>query len=235
MQITCRSCDEPVPAEDVNLDRALAKCRKCHAVFDFSDQVELSELRGGRRPDKTNLPLPAGLTVEDFVNTLTLTVKWGRGVAAFFVIFALIWDGVLVTAFSVVATQKDANIPLPMFFIFPPVGLAFTYVALALLLDRTTIRVADGRLTVRQGPIPWPGNREVDTASLDQLFCMEYVAYLQNNVPQYRYAVHAIPKEGEKFRLIKGLKEPEQAIYLEGLLEKHLGIQDRPVRGELTG
>ena len=71
-------------------------------------------------------------------------------------------------------------------------------------------------------------------SELDRLFCVEYVAYIQNRVPQYRYAVEALRKDGTKLRLIKGMEAADQALYLEGLLEKRLGITDRPVGGEFN-
>ena len=40
MQIRCRACGKSIPADDVHLDSGLAKCRGCHAVFEFAAQVK---------------------------------------------------------------------------------------------------------------------------------------------------------------------------------------------------
>ncbi len=37
MQLSCPSCQHPVKAEDINLNKLIAKCASCHAVFRFSE------------------------------------------------------------------------------------------------------------------------------------------------------------------------------------------------------
>lgn len=234
MQIRCRSCGETVPADDINLDKMLAKCRDCHAVFDFSDQVEGAP---AKKRSRAEIALPKGLTVEDLGNDLKITRKWGRSLGCFFFVFALFWNSV-VSVFvvgAITGSMKGEGAGfLPIFLIpFVLVGLGTGYAALGLLLNRTVIGLEGGRLSVRSGPIPWPGNKDVETTSIEQLFCIEYESYRQNNVPQYRFAVHAVTREGGKMKLITGMEQAEQALYLEQLLEKHLGIEDKPVRGEL--
>ena len=246
MQITCRSCETAVPADDVNLETVLAKCRHCHAVFDFSAQVRgsapASEVK--KKRDLGELPMPKGLVVDDGGSVLTITRKWGRGPAIFFLIFSGFWNmivGVFVVAGIAGAFNEPKAGEMGGWFIwvfltpFIAVGLGTGYAALALLLNRTTIRVDGSTLTVDHAPFRWPGRRSIDTYSLDQLYCQEYVAYKQNNVPQYRLAIHALQKDGTRVKLLGGIENAGQAIYLERLLEKHLGIEDRPVRDEYQG
>jgi hypothetical protein len=51
----------------------------------------------------------------------------------------------------------------------------------------------------------------------------------------YRMKVHAMMLDGSRVDLISGIEEVNQALYLERILEKHLGIEDRPVRDEFKG
>ena len=71
MKIACKSCGARVPADDVNIDNMLAKCRQCDAVFDISNQVHGREQQPSaplmdapsmhrRRPQ---VPLPPGIQV----------------------------------------------------------------------------------------------------------------------------------------------------------------------------
>ena len=39
-------------------------------------------------------------------------------------------------------------------------------------------------------------------------------------------------RDGLRHKLISGLSEPEQALYLEQVIEQRLGLPDRPVAGE---
>lgn len=234
MEIRCDSCREPVPAADVNLDTVLAKCRKCNAVFDFSRQVDRRDPTPAKaRRDKGEIPMPAGFLVEDDGRTLDITRKWARGPGCFMLFFSVFWNGVTWTI-TIGSFFSDAPLFARFFMIpFQVIGLVTAYIAVAFFCNRTIIRIADDRLTVRARPIPWMNNRDLAVDTLDQLWCMEYVAYTQNDVPQFRFSVEAMLKDGTKLRLIPGLEQPEQALYLEGLLEKKLGIVDRPMGGEI--
>lgn len=241
MQLHCPHCRAKILSEDVSLDVVMAKCRGCHAVFDFSDQVERADPppEAKAKRDRGEVPMPPSLHVEEAGNTLTVTRKWGRGIGCFFLFFSGFWNSI-VSVFVVAALSGEMDDgPGNFIFLFLTpfilVGLGTGYAAVALMLNRTTVRVSDGSLTVRHHPIPWPGNRTVGIDDLDQLFCKEYVAYSKNNVPQYRFAVHAVMKGGDRKKLIPGMETPEQAVALEQLLERRLGIQDRAVRGELDG
>lgn len=234
MEIRCESCREPIPADDVNLDTVLAKCRKCHAVFDFSGQVDRKDPTPAKQKrDRGDIPMPKGFLVEDDGRTLEIVRRWAKGPGCFFLFFSLLWNGIL-SIFIVVSFQKETPIFVPLFLLpFVAVGFGTAYATVALFSNRTIIRVDGERLTVVSKPVPWPGKRDLESSSLDQLWCTEYVAYTQNDVPQYRFSVEAMLKDGTKLRLIRGLEEPDQALYLEGLLEKKLGIIDRPMGGEL--
>jgi hypothetical protein len=247
MQVQCSTCRSKLPAEDVNIDTVLAKCRSCNSVFDFSDQVRLEKIPETKvKRDRGDIPLPRQIRVDDRGRTLEITRRWARGPAFFFLFFSGFWN--LIVSIFVVAflsgmmrpTRNSSGQPPPWFmglFLTPfvLVGIGTGWAALALLFNTTRIRVVDRRLMVRHGPIWWPGKRDLDTSTLDQLYCEEYVAYTQNNVPQYRFQVQAICKDGSKLKLVRGMEDPGQALYLERLLEKHLGITDRAVRGEFQG
>jgi hypothetical protein len=95
-------------------------------------------------------------------------------------------------------------------------------------VNSTRIAVEGGILTVRHGPLPWPGNRSLPVADLQQLFCEEVVGSKGSR----SYRLNAVLKTGKKLRLVTALKEPDQALYLEQLLETRLGIVDVAVAGE---
>ncbi len=240
MQIQCRSCDAVIPAEDVNLDKVLAKCRQCNAVFDFSAQVKMAPSAAKAKRDRGEVAMPASFTVEVSGQALQVTRKWARAPAIFFLIFSGFWN-TIVSVFVIGAASgamKDESGAAAGAFIwvfltpFIAIGIATGYAAIALLLNITVIAVRDGTLNVKHGPIRWPGNRAIAVADLDQLYCAEYVAYTQNRVPQYRTALFALTKAGDRIKLVPGMDAPEQGVYLEQLLERHLGIEDRPVSGE---
>lgn len=246
MRVKCVGCEREIPAEDVHLERVLAKCGACHAVFDFSDQVG----KAGAPPseeklkrDRGDIPMPKNLTVNEGMQTLDIVRKWGKGPGCFLLFFSGFWNSV-VSVFVVGAatgTLKDEGGMGPGCFIwvfltpFILIGLGTGYAALALLLNKTTIKVEGNELSVRSGPLRWAGNKTLDASQISQLYCAEYVAYQQNKQPVYRFKVHAMMLDGSRVDLIPGCEDAGQALYLERLLERHLGIEDRPVKDEYRG
>lgn len=246
MRIKCVGCAREIPAEDVHLDRVLAKCVGCHAVFDFSDQVGKSgavpsEEKGKR--DRGEIPMPRNLVVNEGMQSLDIVRKWARGPAFFLLFFSGFWNSI-VSVFVVAAAsgsmKDESGAPAGCFiwvFLTPfiLVGATTAYVALALLLNKTTIQVEGNELRIRNGPLRWPGSKTLDASRISQLYCTEYVAYQQNKQPVYRFKVHAMMLDGSRVDLIPGCEDAGQALYLEQLLERHLGIQDRPVKDEYRG
>ena len=69
MQLHCPYCGHAIPAADVNLDRMVAKCASCSAVFGFEDQVDAAPAA----PRKLAVPLPKGIAVEQQGYELAIT------------------------------------------------------------------------------------------------------------------------------------------------------------------
>jgi len=39
MHLRCQACGASIQADDINIHKAIAKCRTCHAVMSFADQL----------------------------------------------------------------------------------------------------------------------------------------------------------------------------------------------------
>ena len=72
----------------------------------------------------------------------------------------------------------------------------------------------------------------ISAMDLDQLFISKYVSSKTNNRPNYAFSVVARLRTGSEITLVKGLRQPEQATYVEQQIEKFLQIEDRPMEGE---
>lgn len=113
------------------------------------------------------------------------------------------------------------------------VGIGLLYYTLAGFLNTTSIRVGRGSMNIRIGPIPWPGNKTLDTFDLEQFFCTEKIQHGKNG-PNYSYEVHAVDKHNVQKSIVTGLGDANQALYLEQELERFLDIEDQPVAGEIS-
>jgi len=241
MLLHCPHCGQQIHADDINLDKALAKCRECNAVFSFADAVDEATDAAQRVPRRreapADMPLPAGLKIEDWGPNLRFVRRWFTPTAFFMLFFCIVWDSFLVFWYTALSSEGGpGDGPGLIFWIFPighvAVGVGLTYLTLGLFLNTTVIEVG-GELTIRHGPLPFPGNRTLNTIDIDQLYCQESVHHGKHGRVHYRYRLNAVTKDGRKIKLLSGLTEPDHAFYLEQQIEQRLGIRDRHVPGEM--
>ncbi len=229
MAIRCSSCDREIPAADVSLESGLAKCTACNAVFRFADQVE----GGGVRRPREEIALPKRFTLEDVGGDLRITRRWFSPVAYFLVFFCLFWDGFLVVWYAIAFL---ANGPLIMK-IFPilhvAVGLGLTYFTAALFLNRTVIHVGDRAYQITHAPLPWWGQRAGNVDDIDQVYVVEALRSNKGSISR-TYSVLARMQGGAKDTFVSGLDDFDQALFIEQEIERYLGIEDRPVPGEVA-
>ena len=140
--------------------------------------------------------------------------------------------------------EGDNGMPGPMkliFVVFPiahvAVGVGLTYFVLAGFLNSTVIRVADGMLSVRHGPLPWRGNLDMSTDGIEQIYCQNKLDKRRDEdghtTTSIQYEVHAVIG-GQKTKLLSGLHEADHALFVEQRLERFLGIEDHAVPGEMA-
>lgn len=228
MKLLCPSCGALIRAEDMNLDRMVAKCRDCHAVFDF-----VPEGKAASRRQRTVVDMPKAITLDAMGPELTLTRRWYSPKFIFLVVFCAIWNGFLVTWYTLV-TAGGAPLVFKLFpLIHVAVGVGLSYFTLCGFLNKTRIVVSGESLRVRHGPLPWPGSREVPTRELAQLFTVEKISRTKNGESR-DYQVQARTRGGGDVKLLTGLPEVEQALFIEQQLEAYLGIRDEAVMGEVA-
>jgi hypothetical protein len=109
------------------------------------------------------------------------------------------------------------------------IAVILNYLALAALLNRTHLWVKAGRITLRQVPLPCGLTRRLDAADVDQLFSR--ADYEEGRISFCSVCV--LLKSGRWLTLVEKLTSVEQAFFLEWAIERHLGIEDRPVAGEI--
>jgi hypothetical protein len=111
---------------------------------------------------------------------------------------------------------------------------SLTYSVLTGFLNRTVVEVSDLILTIRHGPLPWWGNRELPRSQIEQLFCERTWARTNQNQCGPQYQLYATMGEGKKLRLLGGFRYLGEARFLEQQIERRLGIKPQAVVGECT-
>lgn len=231
MNLHCKQCEKPIAAGDINLDRALAKCAACNAVFSFADQIEGDN--DARKVDRAAVGLPENMRDESSGYKLRLVRRWFSPAIFILLIFCFLWDGFLVFWYSM-AFKEGAPLIMKVFPILHVlIGVGLTYGVVCGFVNRTEVEVEGGELRVRHGPLPVPGNRRLAADDLQQLYTRERLRRNRNG-HSYQYEVRAKTRGGKSVSLLSGLSDPELALYYEQRIEQFLGIKDEPVRGELV-
>lgn len=231
--LKCPNCGSQLRGTDINADTGLVTCSYCRA---------LSTMPGGtnnaaaKPPEpmraRPAVPLPQRMSIEHEGLTLVLTRSWFSHVAWFLVFFCIAWDGFLVFWYSIAFSTDSPWIMKVFPLAHVAIGVGLTYYVLCLFTNQTRVVAGQGKLSVGHGPLPWRGNMELEAGQIAQLHCKE-VFRSGRNGGSLTFEVIVTMRDGTSRKLITGLNESEQALYLEQQIEKALGVQDKPMAGEL--
>ena len=180
---------------------------------------------------KLELGLPDKLALYHRGSTIEIVRTWFGTRVVMATVFAVFWDGFLLVWYVAAIGNKDTiAILFPLLHVV--VGVGITYWAAAGWVNRTQIVVGIGKITVRHGPLPWAGNLELQVGNVKQLYSNEKRSQSDGSTST-AYEVHAITQYGRTIKLVRGLETSQQALYIEQEIEKYLGIEDVPVKGEI--
>jgi hypothetical protein len=217
----------PEPPQEKSLDEVLKE-------LGVEEEEDKTELRlPDKVEDKTELRLPAKMELIRRDSEIEIVRKWFGWEIVLLTAFAVFWGWSLFTMSPNLGAIRLSEESL-YFLLFLAALIGLTYYALAGWLNRTHIVVSRGKITVRHRPIPWVGNKELETSNLKQLYTEEHVHHHPKSGGTYfTYDVHAITSDDRRFTFVAGLKTREQASFIEHEIEKYLGIKDMPVEGEI--
>jgi hypothetical protein len=187
---------------------------------------------------KVEIGLPDKMEMRYEGSYFELVSKWFGWQTVVNTIGVAVWGYFVFTDFINIRdfTNIDRIEFTPFFFfqlIFVVVGIGASYYALAGWFNRTHILVSHGEIVVRIRPLPFFGNKTLSAPDIKQLYAKEKISSSGEGGRRVTYEVHAITHSERNVKLVRGLNSREQALYIEQEIEKYLGIQDAPVRGEL--
>jgi hypothetical protein len=213
-----------VPARNIDLNGQIAKCDHCNSVFDCKD--ELSKVSNNMRDE---IKLPDGIKIKRDISGLNIERRWLNSKYIFLAFFTVLYGFYF---FEYIQRPESYRITSPPS-VQALVGVFLTYIVLSGCINKTNIIVNPQSLIIKHGPIPARGNKNINAGELKQLYSRERVSYSKKGRPDYSYEMHAETKSGKDIKLIAGLENKEQVLYIEQEIEKFLKIKDEPVSGEI--
>ncbi|MDQ8185386.1 hypothetical protein [Pelagicoccus sp. SDUM812002] len=178
---------------------------------------------------KTRLPKNIELVPDG--EALVIRRTWRSGPSYFLIAFSLFWDLFIVVWFTAAIREEEWG-TLAFGMIHLLFGLGISYLTLAYFLNKTDIRIDTNNLTISHAPIPWSGTYVQANSEIDQLHSKERV-HQRNNMKTYYYDLVSRDKSGTDKKLLIGLTDKNQALYLEKEIEKTLGIKNRTIEGQI--
>lgn len=134
----------------------------------------------------------------------------------------------LIHAWEAQGTELDRWLHyLPVVFV-----ASLLYYVVAGLVNSSTLRIAEGQVSVEHGPLPWWGEFTFEATEVRQFFCTHQVHHHKRGFT-VTYSLEMIDRSGRQVSVLGGFSDPKQPLYLEQQLEARLQIANEPIGGEL--
>ena len=225
--LRCKNCGAPIEQDHIVPHLAMARCSYCGAVFGVQGLPLQKNHDAPLCYERPKVPMPKGIKVTNVGNVLRITRRWLHWSPIFLlaIFWCVGWDAAL---FVFLSLGGGTLVALPHLVI----GIGATCGMLVAVSNSTTVQVEKGLLKIWHHPL-WFGKKRLPATDVKQIYCKEAVLRTSNGAGQRSYEIYALLRHGGKERLLSGLVEPEQALYIEQKLERFLDIHDEPVRGEI--
>ncbi len=258
--VRCPRCDAP-PLDVERVEKvALGKCRKCGLVFDL-DKLPTPTARAPAAKDPSaprRLQAPGGIEAwesatrskvayrdesgrrglhitQPWHGTLTVGSAAGSGCS---VLLALCFALAVPLGIIGAMATRHSRFPGGSIGLFGPL-LPLLYAFLVARRNRTEIDVSGDELTIRHVPLWWPspGGGTYHRGRIDQLWVQEIThkgGRGGETVIGHSYDLMIVMRgTAREVPIIRGITEPDVALFLEARVEDALGITDRDVGGYL--
>jgi len=226
MKIICRSCGNPITADNLDVKGRIATCTSCNRIFDSSAQ-----LSGKRRKKRKKVALPKNMVMTRDIMHLEIARRWFGWKTIILTFFCLGWSGMMVYWYWRFISEWDTR-KMVFAILNSLVGIILVYLTLAGYLNKTYIRADRDFLVIKHSPLPWFGNRSIPSHELDQLYSKRYGHRTKAGV-QYTYDLRARTRSEQDIKLLSNLPKSHPVLFVEQEIERFLNIEDRPVKGEM--
>ena len=229
MKIICSVCQKEIEVANIDQARRVIKCDECNSINEIDSQAKSVE-----NVKRTEVALPKRFRLKECENCLKMEYLWRSSQLIFLTPFTIAWIIIPILYYSN-TLQIDSNLLIRFYMILHVfLGIGLIYYCLGGFLNKTQILVSKGLLKVKDIPLYFFKNVDISIDKLDQLYAKEKVERgRKRSISWSSFEVHAITKSDENFRLVAGLNNVNQALYIEQELENYLGIIDREVKGEI--
>lgn len=169
------------------------------------------------------------LNIENRSGELEISWKWKNKTTWFFVFFTTFWNAIVFVFVGTILSDGGGLLGFLPISLHAAIGLFLIYMTVARFLNQTTITVNRRHVKIAQGPVPWFGDKVVDSHELEQLYIAKSGSESSSSQTIELFALRAKVKKGKDITLVNSIQGKEKALEIEKSMEDHLGIIDEPV------
>lgn len=220
-KVCCPSCDKEVPADHLNINDKIAKCGNCNVVFPFNSTIEGFQTTPTKM--KQEILRPEGIELFYYKDEMEISYRRSFSIADALV-FSL---GPLMTIPIIGSILETSTSLLLVMLALTPI-IFLTFFIVQRLRQKKYISVDKKQLIIHAKPNFLSKNNIYKISDIDQV-------YVKKKEGMELWEVMMIIDEGkgQKHVNLSVLKSAPKAKFLEQEIERHIGIQDREVPGEI--
>lgn len=216
-KICCPSCQEDIGAENLNLQKSVAKCGNCNVIFSIEEELKSVKTKDEMRQE---IFRPEGIDLFFYKDDLDITIQQHiQGLDAYGIFFFPFIAILSTLAFF----SKGIPMIIPAVFVLG--SFYFIYRAFNYSKYKTYIDINDKFLNIKSRPKNFKKDRSFEAQEIDQL-------YLKKSADGMDYiTIYMIVNglEGQKHEKLLTVNTLSKAKYLEQEIEKYLNIEERKV------
>lgn len=221
MQPHCPQCQEPIKAEQINIQRMVALCEACGSVFDIDNQRQKAKRRKVKRPPALRILAEDPLHLAFRTNFRLDRSESFRSSAIMSGVFSML-------TLLMLGLQQEGEVPVFLPLMFLLLASAALYSLATIVYNQTHIRVDAEAIHVARRPLPsLTQARQVNLDGIDSFSAEETVASQREGYDTPRYHVWANFLDDGR-RLVCGDLVEEYASYIASQLNQRL-LQDDAV------
>jgi hypothetical protein len=231
LELKCKNCGSAINLADINTLTGIMSCKHCGAIYKIAPSAAETQAAAANQ-QRPEIPLPEKFKVQKTLEGLEISWRWFKAVHVFMIFFAIAWNGFMVMWHSMAIASGEYFMSL-FGIVHTAVGIGLIYYVLAGFLNQTSVSIKNSILQIRHAPLPWRGNQSINSSDIDQVYTKERISRGKNGT-SYTYEVYLIlASNRSSIRILSGLDDAEQGLYIEQTIESYLGIADSPVAGEI--
>lgn len=219
MRLHCPNCDNPVEAEQINIQRMVALCQRCSSVFDIKRQQSKTKRRKAKRPQQLQILAEDPLHLAFHTN---FRLEKNENFTA-----SAILSGIFSLVFLMMAgLYLENEVPIVLPLVFVVMASAALYSLATIVYNKTHIQLDASSVRVSRGPLPsLIRERQLELDDVDAFSAEESVASQREGYDTPRYNVWVHYAHGGR-KLVSADLTEDYANYVASALNRNVAPDD---------